>query len=291
MDDKTVVITGAASGIGLALAKKMSGQGHRLVLADVDRKRLRDTKGKVDSKSIFVDCDVSKESDCEELARVTHENFGAPQLLFNNAGVISRFASMWEQPSTEWERVLSVNVQGVANVLRVFVPSMLSQQASSHIINTASEAALTSRGFVGTYHASKHAVLAMTEALAQELSYLGAKVRVSVLCPGGVNTGVLDGLTDEVERTGDASGKAAQALERAYRRALPKAMSPDDVAERVLQGVVNGDFYIFSHPEVALLPELRASAVKENVYPSLPAGLQQQMAEQRDDKNGSTRPS
>ena len=68
-------------------------------------------------------------------------------------------------------------------------------------------------------------------------------------------------------------------------------MSPDDVAERVLQGVVNGDFYIFSHPEVALLPELRASAVKENVYPSLPAGLQQQMAEQSDDKNGSTRPS
>ena len=106
-----------------------------------------------------------------------------------------------------------------------------------------------------------------------------------------MTTGVLDRLTDEVEKTGDASGKAAQALERAYRHTLPKAMSPDDVAERVLQGVNNGDFYIFSHPEVALLPELRASAVKENEYPSLPARLQQQMAEQRDDKSGSTRPS
>ena len=82
MDDKTAVITGAASGIGLALAKKLSGQGHRLVLADVDLGRLKDIKGEVDSKSILVDCDVSKESDCEELARVTRENFGAPQLLF-----------------------------------------------------------------------------------------------------------------------------------------------------------------------------------------------------------------
>ncbi len=93
MDDKTAVITGAASGIGLALAKKLSGQGHRLVLADVDLGRLKDIKGEVASKSVLVDCDVSKESDCEELARVTRENFGAPQLVFNNGGVINRFAS------------------------------------------------------------------------------------------------------------------------------------------------------------------------------------------------------
>jgi len=265
----------------------MSGLGNRLVLSDVDGTRLRAIKGEVDSDSIFVECDVSKEEDCLELAEITREKFGVPQLLFNNAGVIGRFASIWEQRRVEWERVFAVNVQGVANMLRAFVPSMLGQEASSHIINTASEAALTSRAFVGVYHASKHAVLAMSEALAQELNYMDAKIRVSVLCPGGVNTNVLNHL-DGAEKTddellGDTGSEGAEALERVYRTSLASAMSPDDVADRVIQGIVNQDFFIFSHPEVASLPELRASAVKENTYPSLSVGLVEQMKKERDD--------
>ena len=152
-------------------------------------------------------------SSCERLAVAAWERFGGVHVLCNNAGVIGRFAPVWDQDPEDWDWLFSVNVLGVANMLRAFVPRLLDQGAAAHIVNTASEAAFTARAFVGVYHASKHAVLALTEALAQELEEEGAPVRVSVLCPGGVNTRVLD-----AARTGltiwRRSGKSPAPLRR-----------------------------------------------------------------------------
>lgn len=273
--EKVIVITGAASGIGLSLAKKLSGSDNRLVLADLDYDRLESIREYVDAESLLVKCDVGREEDCANLERVVGEECGPPQILFNNAGVISQFANVWKAGQREWDRVFSTNVYGVANMLRCFVPSMLDQDEPSRIVNTASEAAFTSRAFVGIYHASKHAVLAITEALAQELAYANANLKVSVLCPGGVNTNVLEALDSSA---GEAS-EDGSALEKVYRSTLPNAMSPDEVADHVINSILNDDYYILPDAQVSSLPQSRADAVKNNTYPSLPPNMARRMKE------------
>ena len=273
--EKVIVITGAASGIGLSLAKKLSGSDNRLVLVDLDYDRLESIREYVDAESLLVKCDVGREEDCANLERVVGEKCGPPQILFNNAGVISQFANVWKAGQKEWDRVFSTNVYGVANMLRCFVPSMLDQDEPSRIVNTASEAAFTSRAFVGIYHASKHAVLAITEALAQELAYANANLKVSVLCPGGVNTNVLEALDSSA---GEAS-EDGSALEKVYRSTLPNAMSPDEVADHVINSILNDDYYILPDTQVSSLPQSRADAVKNNTYPSLPPNMARRMKE------------
>lgn len=272
--DKTAVVTGAASGIGRALVLGMVEEGMRVVATDVDEAGIA-ALAEESPDIAAVRCDVTDPSSCEHLAQAAWERFGGVHVLCNNAGVIGRFAPVWDQDPDDWRWLFSVNVLGVANMLRAFVPRLLSQGEPAHIVNTASEASFTSRAFVGAYHASKHAVLAVTETLAQELEEEGAPVRVSVLCPGGVNTGVLDAvrnrpadLAPERESTGTAG-----ALRTRYGRQLPEAMDPRDVAHAVLDGIRNDRFYIFSHPEVARLAAERADAVAADTYPALPPRL------------------
>ena len=280
LNGKTGVVTGAASGIGRALVLRMLEEGMRVVAADVDEAGIEEL-ARESSDVAAVACDVTDPSSCSRLAEAAWERFDGVHVLCNNAGVLGRFAPVWDQDPDDWRWLFSVNVMGVANVLRAFVPRLLAQDAPAHIVNTASEAAFSTRAFVGVYHASKHAVLAISETLAQELGEVGevgeegAPIRVSVLCPGGVNTRVLDAarnrpgeLAPERESTG-----AAGALRSRYGRQLPDAMAPEDVASAVLDGIRNDRFYIFSHPEVAGLAAERAEAVANDAYPTLPPRL------------------
>ena len=284
---KTAVVTGAASGIGRALVLRMLDEGMRVVAADVDEAGI-DALAEDSPDVAAVPCDVTDPSSCERLAQAAWDRWGGVHVLCNNAGVIGRFAPVWDQDPDDWRWLFSVNVMGVANVLRAFVPRLLAQDAPAHIVNTASEAAFTARAFVGVYHASKHAVLAISETLAQELEEEGGSVRVSVLCPGGVDTRVLDAarnrpgsLAPERDSTG-----VAGALRSRYGRQLPDAMAPEDVASAVIDGIRNDRFYIFSHPEVAQLAADRAEAVANDAYPRLPPRL---AAALQRDLSGSTR--
>ena len=267
---RTGVVTGAASGIGRALVLRMVAEDMRVVAADVDEEGIEALAAE-SSDVAAVHCDVTDPSSCERLAEAAWERFGGVHVLCNNAGVIGRFAPVWDQDPDDWRWLFSVNVLGVANMLRAFVPRLLSQGEPAHVVNTASEAAFTARAFVGVYHASKHAVLAISETLAQELEEQGALIRVSVLCPGGVNTRVLDAARnrpDDLAPERETVGAAA-ALRTRYGRQLPGAMAPEDVAATVIDGIRDECFYLFSHPEVAKLASGRADAVANDTYPTL----------------------
>ena len=272
---KVALITGAASGIGEALAFALDKLGMVLVLVDIEGDKLQRLGVQLKQDPEIYEIDVSDPDAMLGLAEDVYGSQANVHLLFNNAGVMGPMAPMWELEASDWEWVLNVNVKGIANGIRAFVPRMLAQNDAAHIVNTASEASFASRAFVGVYHASKHAVLAMTETLAQELDYIDASVRVSVLCPGAVNTGVMrahrnrpDSLAKKV-----GSNETGERLRRVYDRSLELGMSPDDVARTVIEGIEANRFYLLPHAEVADLPGLRAEAVKQDLYPRFDPNL------------------
>ena len=191
---KVAVITGAASGIGRALADRCVHEGMKAVLADVEVDALAKTEASLKASGatvLAVQTDVSQARDVAALAEKTVEAFGAVHLLCNNAGVGTE-AAVWESTLEEWEWVMGVNLWGVIHGVRTFVPVMLAQDTECHIVNTASMAGLISGPGLGAYKVTKHAVVSLSETLHHELGERGAKIRVSVLCPGIVNTRIME---------------------------------------------------------------------------------------------------
>ncbi|MEJ2076720.1 MAG: SDR family NAD(P)-dependent oxidoreductase [Acidobacteriota bacterium] len=191
---KVAVVTGAASGIGRALALRCAAENMQVVVADIEESAL----GRVETElkdsganTLAVLTDVSNAEDVETLARKTLERFGAVHLLCNNAG-IGAGSTAWESTLKDWEWTLGVNLWGVIHGLRAFVPAMLEQDSESHIVNTASVAGLISFHLNAPYQVSKHAVVGLSEKLHYDLEARAAKVKVSVLCPGWVRTRIMD---------------------------------------------------------------------------------------------------
>lgn len=275
--NKVAVITGAASGIGEALARALDREGSSVVLVDVERDALERVAADLKNAGSIQVLDVSDAEAVELMAANVFEQYGHVHLLFNNAGVMGPMAPIWQQEDSDWRWVFSVNVLGVANGVRSFVPRMLEQTDPAHIINTASEAAFASRAFVSVYHASKHAVLALTEGLAQELGFLEKPIRVSALCPGAVTTKVMKADRNRpatYERAG-GSNEFGERLARVYDRSLERGLSPEEVAEVALNGIREGRFYLLPHVDVAELPARRADDVSQDRYPELAKGLAQ----------------
>lgn len=216
---RTAVVTGAASGIGRALAVAIHERGGHLVLADRDASGLEQTAR--DTAGVAVTMDVSSPEDNERLADVA----GAPALLCLNAGVVSSWSgAVWEAPAEEWRRVLDINLGGVVNGLRTFVPRMLATGEAHHILITASLAGLATWPGGGPYAAAKHAVVTVAEQTA--LALADQPVSVTLLCPALVRTG----MSDSGE---DPSAVARQAMHALDRRAF--AVFPDDWADAVLE--------------------------------------------------------
>src|SRR5262249_53576987 len=180
----------------------------------------------------------------------TLEAFGAVHLLCNNAGVGTE-AAIWESTIAEWEWVIGVNLWGVIHGVRVFVPLMLAQDTECHVVNTASMAGLISGPRLGAYKVTKHGVVTLSETLHHELAERGAKVKVSVLCPGIVNTQIMEsartrpGHLPPAEPRGPASGARWEALHRL----VPAGMPPAQVADAVFEALRKDQFYILTHPE------------------------------------------
>jgi len=251
--DKVAVITGAASGIGRALADRCVQEGMKAVLADVEAEPLATAEASLKAFGatvLAVQTDVSQVRDVEALAQKTMEAFGAVHVLCNNAGVGTE-AAVWESTLAEWEWVVGVNLWGVVHGVRVFVPLMLAQDAECHIVNTASTAGLISGPGLGAYKVTKHGVVTLSETLHHELAERGAKVKVSVLCPGIVNTRIMESARN---RPGDLPptgprGPASEERWEALRRLVPAGMPAAQVADAVFEALRKDRFYILTHPE------------------------------------------
>ena len=268
---QTAVVTGAASGIGFALADRFAAAGCNVVLADVDEAGAAAASAKVAEhgvETLAVRCDVSDEAAVGALAAAARDRFGAVHLLCNNAGVMST-GDPWQGPSSTWRWVMGVNFFGVVHGVRAFLPAMI-EQGGGHIVNTASVAGLLP-GFGGPYDASKHAVVAISEDLYRDSMSNGWSVGVSVLCPGWVRTAILDAERNWPADLGErpARVEGTDVVLKYVRRAIDEGTTPAAVADLVAAAVADNRFWVFPHPEFIELCAARWADVAEGIDPVL----------------------
>jgi NAD(P)-dependent dehydrogenase (short-subunit alcohol dehydrogenase family) len=244
LNGKVAVVTGGASGIGLALAEEFIEAGMKVVLADLDEPRLRDVESRLSESGAEVTsvvCNTTREEDVYALAQTTLERYGAAHVLCNNAG-IAGIGDAWNDPIELWARVLDVNVMGVVHGIRAFMPIM-ADQGEGHIVNTASVAGLGPVPGAAPYAASKHAVVGLSESLFMELEIAGSPVGISVLCPAFVRTRLM-----EHEPTEVGPGFAA-ATNQLLRNGIDGGIDPSEVSRQVIDAIRARRFWILTHPE------------------------------------------
>ncbi len=271
---KVAVVTGAASGIGRALAEHAAQEGMNVVLADIEEAALQQVSQALEANGtqvLAVKTDVSKAEDVEALAQKTLERFGAVHLLFNNAGV-GAGTTTWDSSLDDWKWVLGVNLWGVIHGVHTFVPLMLKQGGEGHIVNTASVAGLTSGPGLGIYKVSKFGVVTLSETLYYELLLTGAPIKVSVLCPGWVKTRVLESERNRPAELRNASpmqlDPTGQAFFQMMQQWVETGMPPEKVADIVFQAIREEKFYILSHPEFKVAIEARNEDILQERNPT-----------------------
>lgn len=252
-NSKVAVITGAASGIGRALAERCTREGMKVVLADVEPGALAEVEANLQAAggtALAVRTDVSQAKDVEALAKKTIEAFGAVHLLCNNAGVATS-GTVWESDLSDWEWVLGVNLWGVIHGVRTFVPIMLAEDTECHIVNTASLSGLISFPRTSIYAVTKHGVVTLSEVLHRDLAERSGKVKVSVLCPGLVKTRIVDCARNRPERLAATAplDPVAAAGWDTLRQQIQTATPPTQIADAVFQAIREERFYILTHPE------------------------------------------
>ena len=256
--NKTAVLTGAGSGFGLECARIGAKLGMHLVLADVQQDALDRAVAETQAAGAQVlgmRVDVSKADQVEALGAATLARFGAPHLVFNNAGVGSG-GLIWENSLQDWEWVIGVNLMGVAHGIRVFTPMMLAAAEKDaafqgHIVNTASMAGLLNAPNMGIYNVSKHAVVSMSETLYQDLALVTDQISASVLCPFFVPTGISESHRNRPEGTQASRPTRSQLISQAMsdKAVSSGKVSAAEVAQKVFDAVAANQFYIYSHPK------------------------------------------
>ena len=274
LKNKVAVITGAADGIGKAIARRAAFEGMKLVLADIDGAKLEATISEFTAQGVEVfgiRTDVSKGPDVDALAAATIARFGDVHLLVNNAGV-ALAKTAWEATLSDWEWVLGVNLYGVIHGIRAFLPTMLAKGEAGHIVNVASVAGLISSPSFATYNVSKHGVVTLSEGLHHDLAMRGSKINVSVLCPAWVKTRLIDSERnrERSERTDLKSvDKVTSQIAGSIMKAVDHGIDPKEVAEAVFEAIRAKRFYILTHPTTKAAVRIRMEDILLDRNPTL----------------------
>ncbi len=257
--ERVAFVTGAASGIGLATSRSLVKAGMRVAMGDIEESALEKARAELAREGGQVRAfplDVSEPTQVDRAAELAERAFGRLHVVFNNAGV-GVLGPLDEMTPADWGWVVGVNLIGVANGIRAFVPRIKAHGEGGHVVNTASMAGLISPPGLGVYSATKYAVVAISEALRVELSPHG--IGVSVLCPGVVNTNIFTAGRNRPERFGGPG----ETLERIRGElAAQRALDPEVAGECVRRGIEDDRAYIFTHPEARAAFDARAAGIQ-----------------------------
>ncbi|MEM7340542.1 MAG: SDR family NAD(P)-dependent oxidoreductase [Actinomycetota bacterium] len=270
---KIAVVTGAASGIGLGMARSFAGAGMSVVLADIEAARLDTAVADLRAnghRAIGVPTDVSDEAQIQALAGAALAEYGAVHVVANNAGIGIGGAAD-EMSLDDWRWTIDVDLWSVVYGVRTFLP-LLKEQGEGHITATSSLAGLVSGPVLGAYHVAKHGVVALMDTVRIELRMANSPVRASVLCPGPVDTDVT---RSDRNRPEHLSPHETSELEERFwtnlANELERGMPPDEVGDLVLDAVRNERFWILTHPEQHIpLVERRLDAIRRDHAHRLP---------------------
>ena len=278
---KVAVVTGAASGMGLAFSHKFAEEGMNVVLADIESEPLAMAEAALKEKGgevLAVRTDVMTEDDVNRLADAAFSRFGNVHIVCNNAGVAASAATLrsrpWESSITDWKWTFGVNFMGVLYGIRAFVPRMLENGEEGHIVNTASMAGLLTGA--NPYNISKHSVVCLTEGIYKEFKGMGAKLSASVLCPGLINTAILDSERNRPAEFGPPTDVSSlrpevQEFSATFEAALKAGYEPEEVARQVFEAIRDDKFYIFpAQPSVLESVKLRMEDIIEQRNPTIP---------------------
>ncbi|MGH9170259.1 MAG: SDR family NAD(P)-dependent oxidoreductase [Acidimicrobiales bacterium] len=269
LEGRVAIVTGAASGIGLAMAHAFAAEGMKVVLADVDEPGLASVLGEITAgggQAVSVPTDVSDSAQVDALRQAALAAFGGAHVICNNAGVAVG-GPLWDVPLESWKWVFGVNFWGVVHGIRSFAP-LLREQGAGHIVNTASAAGIVSTPWLGPYSATKHAVVALSETLALELA--GSGVGVSVLCPMWVKTRIHESDRNapaEVARL--VSDEQVGAMRSAVGALVATGAEPSHVAGLVVKAVKEDTFYVFPHDQVREAARRRGQRIADGKMPDL----------------------
>lgn len=255
---KTAVVTGGASGIGLALVERFASEGMNVVLADIQEDALQAQVQRLrqEERSVMgVVVDTMQRERLEQLRDQTIEEFGNIHILCNNAGVFSfqdamslgpEAINIWDVEDRVWEWVIGVNFWGVLYGVQTFLPHMIGHGEEGHVVNTSSVAGITPGG--SAYSVSKHGVLTLTEGLHQNLERIGSKIGASVLCPGAVQTQIMNADRNRPDEFGGV-GERSEDETAAFNAFLASGIDPANVANQVLQAITEERCYVLPHPD------------------------------------------
>ena len=254
LENRVAVITGGASGIGRGMAHAFAREGMKLVIGDIERSALDKAVALHEAQGtevVGVECDVSSADSVANLAQRTLDAFGAVHVLCNNAGVTGSSAghATWEASADEWSWVMGVNLMGVIHCNRSFIPIMIEQDTEGHIVSTASIAGLIPGSAI--YGVTKHAVVALSESVWNELRERGTKLGASVLCPGWVNTRIMQSERNRPETPREAPSEQSAEAElrrKAVDGLIQSGLDPAEVGRLVVDAVKRERFYILTHP-------------------------------------------
>jgi NAD(P)-dependent dehydrogenase (short-subunit alcohol dehydrogenase family) len=241
---KVALVTGAGSGIGAGMARAFAAEGMRLALADIEVEPVRALAAELEAsgtEAIAVQVDVASGDAVDALAEQVFGTLGSVHIVCNNAGVCQG-GPVWEMTPNDWRWLLGVNLGGVINGCRTFVPRLIAQGEPAHIVNTASVGGFLSGWTLGMYSTTKYAVVGYSEALAQELE--PHRIGVSILCPGGVNTDLGSSARRRPAHLGTAPAQMDVVLDM-----MAAGIDPREVGRHVVRGVRENALYVFTHPE------------------------------------------
>lgn len=264
LTNKVAVITGAANGIGRALAIKCIESSMSVVIADNDVEKLNELESKLNNikgsnnKVISVICDVSKITQIKSLAEETNVMFDAIDFIFNNAGILGPLGPIWDISSSEIRNLININIMGIYNSLMIFTPMMLKQKSKSHIINTASGQGLYTAPNLMGYDSTKHAVVALSEVLLHDLRQRKSNIDVHVICPGPVKSKLLLNVKNTYK------DKCTQKTAEQLKDRIKSGLLPSEVADAVFEAIQKKYFYIFTHNTHKLRIKKRMEDILEN---------------------------